>query len=277
MDEFIKRFKYKDDLLSFGEDGLCEAFKNVIDDIDSDHIVRFGGMDSEFAELIGFSNYDEVKKLNNKSVSILDRLICDLSKNIISQAKIKNTLINRMLYSNWYKIHKDLEIRFIKEKDRNGNHILSFVLMSYSSNGCGSGDSFRIYIVNKTNLENELKAVKESKLGYNTKKFLVKYFNECNPDDINLNEILNETKESLLEDIKYFIKDYKEEFTSCLSLKEQKFSYRLEDRLNEWVKNFHEEIYIEYDKDNKNILRVFFSGELIKEIKKISYTEYDII
>ena len=149
--------------------------------------------------------------------------------------------------------------------------------MSYSSNGCGSGDTFRIYIVNKTNLENELKAVKESKLGYNTKRFLVKYFNECNPDDINLNEILNETKESLLDDIKYFIKDYKEEFISCLSLKEQKFSYKLEEQLNEWVKGFHEEIYMEYDKDDKNILRVFFNGELVKEIKKISYIEYDIV
>lgn len=277
MDKFIKRFKYKYDLLSFGEDSLYKSFKNVIDDIDSNHIVRFGGMDSKFAELIGFPNDDEVRKLNNKSVSILDTLICDLSKNIVSQAKVKNTLINRMLYSSWYKTHKDLEIRFIKEKGSNGNCILSFTLMSYSSDSCGSGDTFRIYIVNKTNLENELKAVKESKLGYNTKKFLVKYFNECNPDDINLNEILNETKESLLEDIKYFIKDYKEEFTSCLLLKEQKFSYRLEEQLNEWVKNFHEEIYMEYNKDNENILRVFFNMELIKEIKKISYTEYDII
>jgi len=277
MDKFMKRFKYKDDLLSFGEDGLYNSFKNVIDDIDSNHIVRFGGMDSEFAELIGYPNYDEVKKLNNKSVSILDRLIYDLSKNIFSQSKVKDSLINRMLYSSWYETHKDLEIRFIKEKGSNENYILSFTLMSYSSNGCGSGDTFRIYIVNKTNLENELKAVKESKLGYNTKRFLVKYFNECNPDDINLNEILNETKESLLDDIKYFIKDYKEEFISCLSLKEQKFSYKLEEQLNEWVKGFHEEIYMEYDKDDKNILRVFFNGELVKEIKKISYIEYDIV
>lgn len=275
---FKEKFKNKDELIKLGVDGLYNNFLTVIKDINlGDYLVEFGWMHKKYAELFGFKSHSELKRYNKVSSNVLinEFILHTLCENIITQARDSNTLVGNMFCS-WDGCYKDLEIGFKKSKDVYGHYTIVFGLMSYSkTNGCGSGDSVRILLTNKNIYEKEIEKIKRSNLDDKTKEYITNYFKEeANTREINLNKLLLETKEAMLDDIKYFLEEECKGSLDCISLKDKGFSKELFECFSEWVHNFDKEIIIHYKE--KNIVEVYFCKERIKTIKKYSYTAYGI-
>lgn len=278
--DYKQLFKYKEELLNLGVQGLYDNFLNIMKDIDlKEYILDFSGMPDKYAELLGFKNYEEVKKNNREDAEILidKNIIYKLCKNIIKQANDKNSLVGEMFCSNSYPYNyeRDLEIRFeVKAYGGSKHYKIEFGLISLHK-GSGGGNSFRIYLTNKKVIEEEIEKIKKSNLKENTKTSLLNLFeNEYQTDEIDFESDIKAAKEGIFESITDNIDYFKDKFLNYKSLKEQQFHKCLSDDFTDFIHIFDEEIEFKYR--NENILDVYFCNELIKTIKKISYTAYDI-
>lgn len=295
---FSKRFKSKEELIMYGRDKLLDDLKNVLSEIDSKYIMKFGGMDGKFYNLLDVANGEELsQRFENKSINDFKIHIGVLTDNIFKSLQNDSSYVSRCFYSSWCDVHRDLDISFQIES----SNLISFCLMSYQKNsGTGNGDSFRIYLIDSEKLTNARSEVNKIDIPSSLKEIYLRILNE-ETEESNLNaEYLKEyVVKDVLNKVDDFICYNEEDYKNFDSLLKQHFEVKLQDYLkeDEFIKGIIETLTYEYGTKkatwydsvieevgckegefytDENELKIKFLGEVIKTISKSSYTIYEI-
>lgn len=293
-------FNSKEQLLNYGEENLYESFCKEIEGMEEKYIIKAHNIREEFYKLFGFkSNEELIEKLNNKPVLELKPYLRKLSENIISDLEDKNTLISKYLYNSWNGCYKDLEIKFIAYNSCDDDIVeLEFGIMSYQKvAGHGSGCNFNFDIIDSEKLKMVTNEINNMDISDNIKSYYLDYINSNSNEYISVDS----AKGYLVEDIVNVIDDYicmnEEDYKTHRTLKNQGIIEKISEKLsdfkpcsivddltfnypNKWDYIWDDEDNFKYMEDkntlDENKIEISLLGEVIKTIRKTSYTVYEI-
>jgi hypothetical protein len=290
-------FKYKEDLIKFGQKRLYNEMVNIIKDIDDKYIINAHPIDDEIFLLLGFKDNNEVKeKLNKISVSKLIPYIKTLTENIFKLLEDERSFISRCLKNTWDNVYNNLEIEF---------NIASYTelrlsIMSISKkSGCGSGRSFNFDIIDSEHLKQLINEVNNLDIPQSVKEMYINIFNEESEGNLDLAIVKDYVIENIVEGINEFIYQNKNKYKQYKSLYKQGVKEALIKyiKYDNWLGKIADAIEVNYGLKkagwydvnidhvdckegeyytNENKIEIKFLGEVIKTISKSEYTVYEI-
>lgn len=301
-------FKYKEDLLNYGQEKLYNEFINIIKDVERKYVINAHGIDKDLYLLLGFEDNEKLKEnLSKISVCDLEPYIKTFTENVFKSLEDERSFISRCLKNTWDDVYKNLEIKFDLRKIEFDNgistgekHDLELSIMGMSKyNGCGSGDGFRFDVINLENLKKITNEVKKLNIPVSVKNMYIDYFYGESEDNFDLNIVKDWVAEGIVESIDNYIYEHQEKYKQYKSLYKQGVKEELIDFIetNKWMGSISDAIEISYGLSkassydviinhvkckegeyytDENKIEIKFLGEVIKSISKSSYTVYEI-
>lgn len=269
MSKFEMVFHSDKELKDFGVVNLNNSFAKVVEGIDLDkYEVYFGGCSKLFSDLLeGLNN-----ECNRQDSNCLFHkpVLYNLSKNIVNEGIKENSEVNSMFRS-WDGTEKYLEVSVEKYVDKDIESIeLEFHILSWDkSMSVGSGDSFSIYLKSKKKTRELLEVVENSNLSCSAKMYLVNYFSNCYPFelDLGLEEVLNSIKSALSEEI-YNIKGKVDDYNLSSLHGDTKIHLSRFIRNDDVLCHFINDVKYSLTKDS---LVVLFNEEEVGTLRKSSF------
>ena len=290
-------FKYKEDLINYGQERLYNEMTNVIKDVDKKYIIKSHAIDKRIYSLFGFKDDDELKeKLNKLPVNEFELYIKIFTENIFKSLENNDSFISRCLKDVWEENYRNLQIEFNLKKY--GQLELSIMSIS-KNNGCGSGEGFNFDVIDLEHLNTVIEEVNNLDVPISLKNMYIDFFNSESEDGLDLIIAKEWIIEGIVEAIDNFIYQNENKYKQYKSLYKQNVKEELIKfiGIENWICDISDTIAVDYGIEkatsydilvndvkckeceyytNENKIEIKFLGEVVKTISKSSYTVYEI-